>query len=142
MRHALFLLAALCAAAQEPAVHLSLGAIGGRTEFHIGEPIPITLDFEVKGPQNFQIATDIRLRHLRPQGLDEFSATPADGWVDPLGDLQWTMDAMGPSNGSWGSARLDALHPVHIERDLNEFIVFHKPGRYVVHAISARVFGA
>ena len=49
------------------------------------------------------------------------------------------MDAMGPSTGSWGSASLEVLHPVHIERDLNEFIVFLKPGRYVVHATSARV---
>lgn len=142
MRLALFLLATLCVTAQEPAVHLTLGTPGGRTEFHIGEPIPVTLDFEVKGPRSFQISTDIRLRHLRPQVPDEFSATPTDEWVDPLADLQWYADAMGPSNGSWGSARLDALHPVHIERDLNEFIVFRKPGRYVVHATSARVVGA
>jgi hypothetical protein len=141
MRNALFLVAVLCAAAQEPAVRLRLGTTGGRVEFHIGEPIPVTLNFEVRGPQGFQISTDIRLRHLRPQGPDEFSATPADGCVDPLGDLQWTMDAMGPSNGSWGSARLDALHPAHIERDLNEFIVFRKPGRYVVRATSDRVAG-
>src|SRR5258708_5898150 len=142
MRLALFLLSALCAAAQEPAVHPRLATAGGRIEFHIGEPIPITLDFEVNGPQSFQISTDIRLRHLRPQAPDEFSATPADGWVDPLGDLQWTIEGGVPSTGSWGSARLDALHPVHIKRDLNEFIVFRKPGRYVVHATSARVFGS
>src|SRR5712692_4803258 len=126
MRLALFLLVVLCAAAQEPAVHLRLGTVEGRAEFHIGEPIPVTLDFAVKGPQSFQVSTDIRLRHLRPQAPDQFSATPADGWVDSLGDLPWTMDPMVPSTGSWGSARLDTVHPVHIERDLNEFIVFRK----------------
>lgn len=123
-------------------MHLHLGTVGGQKEFHLGEPIPVTLDFEVKGPQSFQISTDIRLRHLRPQAPDEFSATPADGWVDPLKDLTWTMDSMVPSTGSWGSASLEVLHPFHIERDLNEFIVFLKPGRYVVHATSARVAGS
>ena len=131
----------LCAAAQDPGVTFLLGTADGRTEYQIGEPIPISLDFRVTGSQVFQVSTDMRRRHLRPQRPDEFTATPAGGWADPLAGLRWTMDAMVPSTGSWGAAGLDRAHPVHLKRDLNEFIVFRQPGRYVVRAHSTRVSG-
>ena len=122
-------------------MHLKFGTAGGRTGFHIGEAIRVTLDFDVQAPgrSGFNRSSTAP---LRPQAPDQFHATPAAGWVDPLADLTWTMDGTVPSTGSWGSAQLDALHPVHIERDLNEFIVFREPGRYMVHVTSARVAAA
>jgi hypothetical protein len=138
LRFALVLFSIAYAAAQQPAAHVRLGTVGNQTQFHIGQPIPITLDFETDGPQNLLVDTDARLRHLKPQGRDVFSATPEDGWVDPLEDLPWTMDSAMPGPG-FPSANLDSLHPVHIERDLNEFIVFRKAGHYLIYVVSNRV---
>lgn len=137
-RLVLGLMLAACASGQQAIVHLRLGTVGNHTQFHIGQAVPITLDFETEGPKAFRVNTDVRLRQLKPQGPDLFSATPRGGWVDPLAWLHWTMNA-------WGHgppiATLDSLHPVHIERDLNEFIVFRRPGHYTVHVVSSRVFG-
>ena len=76
LRFALVLFSIAYAAAQQPAAHVRLGTVGNQTQFHIGQPIPITLDFETDGPQNLLVDTDARLRHLKPQGRDVFSATP------------------------------------------------------------------
>ncbi|MFN7997574.1 MAG: hypothetical protein U0Q18_28405 [Bryobacteraceae bacterium] len=141
MRIALFFVTALYALAQEALPQFRLGTAGDRTEFRIGERIPITLDFTVTGRQTYQVSTDVRPRRLRPQLPDEFTAAPADGWADPLKTLRWTMDCCFPSAGSSGTANLDSTHPFHIERDLNEFIAFRKPGRYIVRATSTRVSG-
>src|SRR4029077_19271049 len=65
--------------------------------------------------------------------------TPKEGWRDPLEHLRWLMDGVMPGSG-WPTANLDAVHPVHIELDLNEFIVFERPGIYVLHVTSSRAF--
>lgn len=142
MRVALILLVVQCAAAQQLAVRLRLATADGRTEFRIGERIPVALIFESTGSQTFQISKDTGMRRLRPQGQDEFTATPATGWADPLAWLPWTADGWGGSMMHRDRALLDVLHPVRIERDLNEFIVFRSPGRYILHAVSSRVEGA
>jgi len=119
-----------------PGVHLRFNTVGNHTQFHIGEAIPVTLDFEVEGAQSLQVDTDIRLRGIKPQGLEVFSAIPADGWWNPLARLSWISD------GAYYNrpfATLDKLHPFHIERDLNEFIVFRKPGHYIIRVESTRV---
>jgi hypothetical protein len=66
------------------------------------------------------------------------SAEPAVGWVDPLKDLTWTMEASGNPMLSQQRAPLDANHPVTVTRTLNEFIVFRTPGHYVVYCDSTR----
>jgi hypothetical protein len=106
-------------------------------QFHIGQPIALTLDFETKNKDAVRVFTDVWVRHLKPQGRDEFSVTPKEGWRDPLGHLRWLMDGMMPGSG-WPTADLDVVHPVHIELDLNEFIVFEQPGHYAVHVTSSR----
>jgi hypothetical protein len=125
--------------AQEPPVRLRLGTAAGQTQFHIGEPIPVTLTFETAGSQHFTIATGVALRRLRPQTPDEFSAEPAAGWVDPLKELTWTMEGNGGSLLlSRPEAELAANHPVTVARTLNEFIVFRWPGHYVLSCNSSR----
>ncbi|HXJ39607.1 MAG TPA: HEAT repeat domain-containing protein, partial [Bryobacteraceae bacterium] len=131
--------AAFCAKAQEPPVRLRLGTAAGQTQFHIGEPIPVTLTFETAGSQRVPIATGVAPRRLRPQTPDEFSAEPAEGWVDPLKDLTWTMEGNGGNLLlSRPEAELAANHPVTVARTLNEFIVFRAPGHYVVSCNSSR----
>ncbi|WP_321471944.1 hypothetical protein [uncultured Paludibaculum sp.] len=138
MRFALVVLLAGCAAAQQPDVELQLAVAGEMRPFRVGEAIPVTLDFTTTGLGVFRVDTDIRLRHLQPHGADVFSATPAEGWRDPMEHLPWKWDS-----GRMGSgpphATLDSLHPVRIERDLNEFLVFSRPGRYTLKAVSTRV---
>ncbi|HTB19445.1 MAG TPA: hypothetical protein VK708_15095, partial [Bryobacteraceae bacterium] len=132
------------ASAQEPAapagVQLRLATLGGQTQFRIGQPIWVTLTFEAASAPNYSVSTAVPLRHLRPQTPDQFTAEPAAGWVDPLKDLQWTMDAGGnPMRGN--ESKLDPAHPVTVERSLNEFVVFRQSGHYVVHCSSSRVIG-
>ena len=118
-------------------VTLRLGTVANQTQFHIGEPIALTLDFETKNKDSVRVFTDVWVRRLKPQGRDEFSATPKEGWRDPLGHLRWLAEGWMPGSG-WPTANLDIVHPVHIEVDLNEFIVFEQPGRYVLHVASGR----
>jgi hypothetical protein len=131
----------LCALAQQPAarsgVRLSLSTLAGLTQFHIGQPITVILTFETAG-DSYSIATDVPPRRLRPQIPDQFTAEPADGWVDPLKDLQWTMESSAKGMPR-RTATLDAAHPVSVRRILNEFVVFREPGHYVVHCTSSRL---
>lgn len=83
-RLGLLLLLATYASAQQSPVHVRLGTVGNQTRFHMGQAIPITLDFQTDGSQSFRVDTDVRLRDLKPQGPDVFSATPEDGWMDPV----------------------------------------------------------
>ena len=142
MRRSAHFLALLCVAfpamSQESPVRLRLSTAAGKTQFHIGEPIPVTLTFETDGPQSLSVATGVSLRRIRPQKPDEFSVEPAAGWVDPLKDLTWTMEGNVNPMLSEQQATLDANHPVAVTRTLNEFIVFRAPGQYVVYCNSSR----
>jgi len=128
---------ALSAMSQQPPVQLRLGT-AGETRFHIGESIPVTLTFETTGSGSFSVATGTGLRRLRPQKPDEFSAEPAEGWVDPIKDVPWTLEAGGNPMLSQQRAALDATHAVTVTRMLNEFVVFRAPGHYVVYCDSSR----
>lgn len=139
LAHCLVLLCvAFPAMSQEPPARLRLSTATGKTQFHIGEPISVTLTFETAGPQRLSVATGVSFRRLRPQKPDEFSAEPATGWVDPLKDLTWTMESNGNPMLSQQQAALDTNHPVAVTRTLNEFIVFRAPGHYVVYCNSSR----
>jgi hypothetical protein len=151
MRWALAFLVAIEVAAQplpvpRASVELRLGTVGAKTEFRIGEAIPISLDFQYAGSESLRVLTGVTIRTIRPQRPDEFSAAAVDGsannstngWADPLGDLRWLSEPV-PGSGPRNSP-LDSLHPVHLERDLNEFVVFRKPGRYLVTVQTSRVF--
>jgi hypothetical protein len=139
-RLCVFLFLTLSALAQGPSVRL--GTTGGQTQFRIGQPIAITLTFETVADAKYSVVIAVPSRRIRPQAPDQFTAEPATGWVDPLKDLQWTMEAYGNSALPQSQAILDASHPVTVERDLEEFIVFRAPGHYVVHCSSSRLMGA
>jgi hypothetical protein len=135
----IFFCATLSGLAQEPIVRLLLGTVGGRTQFQLGQEIKLTLTFETDNTQKVSIVTGVRRRHVRLQTPDEFSAEPATGWIDPLGDLTWTMEANDQLVMLQYGGNLDATHPVVVERSLNEFIVFRQPGHYVIHCKTERL---
>ena len=86
-----FLFLTISAMAQQPAVRLSTA--DGQTQFRIGQPITVTLAFQTTGAMKYSVLTAVPPRRIRPQTPDQFIAEPATGWVDPLKDLQWTMEA-------------------------------------------------
>jgi hypothetical protein len=130
----------LSALAQGPSLRLS--TIGGQTQFRIGQPINIAFTFETVADAKYSVVIAAPSRRIRPLAPDQFTAEPATGWVDPLKDLQWTMEAYANSGLPQSQAILDAAHPVTVERDLEEFIVFRAPGHYAVHCSSSRLMGA
>ncbi len=131
-------LAQPAAPAAQPTIRFHLGTVGNQSRFSIGQAIPITLDFTTDDATgSLLINADSRPRRLRPQKPDRFSAAPSTGSVDPLIDLPWTIDA-GSTGLPYRPVPLDSAHPLHLTRDLNEFIVFRQPGHYVVHCTSSR----
>lgn len=127
---------ALLGQARQPEVRLVLGTVNGKRQFHIGEPVPVTLDFSTS--VQLGIVPFVRLRMYREQENDEFSVTPSDGAVDPLGAFPWSSRYV-PLGLNDAPAEFNSSHPLRIERDLNEFVVFRKPGRYRVTVRSTRV---
>src|SRR5262245_4137541 len=85
----LFLLAQAAAATpaapppQSGPVTLTLRISGSRTQFKLGEIIPIELEFKSSIPKRFVVeGATMNL----PGGADEFRAEPADGVTDPTAD--------------------------------------------------------
>lgn len=127
---------ALPGQATQPEVRLVLGTVNGKRQFHIGEPVPITLDFSTSA--QLGIVPFVRLRMYRDHGDDQFSVTPAEGAVDPLDAYPWaSRDGTFARNDA--PVEFNSSHLLRIERDLNEFIVFRRPGRYTVTVRSTRV---
>ena len=54
-RLCVFFFVTLSAWTQEPAVRLRLSTVSGQTQFHIGQPITVTLTFETAGAANIQL---------------------------------------------------------------------------------------
>ncbi len=124
--------------AQAAGTRLRLDSEGGQRTFRIGQAISLTLNFETDSTADSSVLNAVKPRRLRPQTPDEFWAEPATGWVDPLQDLTWTMEG-GASNFGQNKSTLNATHPVVVKEDLNEFVVFQKPGHYVLHCRSSRL---
>jgi hypothetical protein len=73
----------LPASAEDASPLLQVRTADGRTLYHVGERIPLTLSFT--GPENKRFETNMASydRSGRME-YEEFNVTPASGWVDPL----------------------------------------------------------
>jgi hypothetical protein len=122
-------------AAQEAKPALELRTTTGRTTFHIGERIALTLT--LTGPDNkrYSIDTASYDRSGRLE-IDTFDVNPATGWSDPL--AQYFSQGAFMGGGLRGSEMLSSK-PVSFSADLNEHIRFDEPGTYTVTATSHRV---
>jgi hypothetical protein len=79
------------------------------------------------------------LRRIRPQGADVFSVSPSDGSIDPLNDLYAEAEGGPISTSRLGPGVLKAGNSFKLQHDLNEYLVFRKPGSYTLRVESTRV---
>jgi len=130
-------LTGLCAtlAAQAPDAQLRLAAANGRTSFRLGEPIALELSFTSAAAGKYSISGGNTDRMGLENFQEEFRISPPAGTSDPLAD--YFQGGMVASGLGW-VAELSAK-PVVVNKDLNQWVRFERPGRYRVRAISHRV---
>lgn len=115
-------------------VSFSLATKDGRTRFRVGEAVTVQMRFRAQTPGRYVLTTAPEGRTTRTAEFDHFSAT---GAVDPLADIPALMS--GGLARNFSGVPLDA-NPQVIERDVNEWLSFRKPGSYRVQAETRRVF--
>jgi hypothetical protein len=128
------MLLAVSAVSQTTGVKLVIST--PKTEFFMGEIIPLDLAFTSVGPQTFRANTRLGDRIGRMNYAEEFVVEPSANVEDPLHGLP---QAQGGEGGlSRGPTVLSEI-PFHIERVLNEWVRFRQPGEYRVLVVSHRV---
>jgi hypothetical protein len=121
-------------ARQPEAVSFLISA--AKSEFYSGELIPLELSFTSTQPNGFLAAPGIQDRGGRMNGLEEFLVDPAALTEDPLRGLPGATGAMG---GIFGGPVSLSDKPYTVEKLLNEWVRFRKPGRYRIAVLSRRV---
>jgi hypothetical protein len=94
--------------------------------YHIGETIQAGLSFRSNGQHGFMAMPEFR-RHFFSQIV---MAEPTEGTIDPL-----TLDPRIRVGGSGGWSEAESWDR---EIDVNEWIQFQRPGRYMVHVVLKR----
>jgi hypothetical protein len=107
-----------------------------KSEFYSGELIPLQLSFTSTQPRSFSADTRLQDRVGRMNGIEEFLVDPAALTDDPLRGLPGETGGMG---GLSGGPMLLSEKPFTLERLLNDWVRFRKPGRYRVAILSRRV---
>ncbi len=127
------------AQANPAGVSCLLRVAGGRSQFHIGERIPLEIVFSSTSPQQYQIDTDAGDRTLM-WSSDTFQVSPADGVSDPLAAYLrfslargWAYEGPGPRWRALGAK------PIVVPLDLNEWEDFQKPGHYQISLTCRRL---
>jgi hypothetical protein len=121
--------------AQTPDVELRLATADAQTTFLMGEPIGLELSFTSTAPGKYSIFGGGTDRMGMEAFSEKFSVSPAEGTTDPLADYF----KGGMAIGGLGWSRALSAEPVVIEKDLNQWLRFDRPGHYRVRAISRRV---
>ncbi|HEU4390998.1 MAG TPA: hypothetical protein VFV34_24545 [Blastocatellia bacterium] len=122
-------------AGQQPDVRLRVETVDGRTEFRIGELIPLKLSFTSTVTKKYQINMASYDRSGR-MSYEEFLLEPAAGWSDPLEDY---FSYGGFFGGGLTSYRFLSSEPTMINLDLNEWVRFDLPGKCRLRIASHRV---
>ena len=107
-----------------------------KTEYHIGETIRLKLHFTASVPNAFQAGQRIYDRACRLNGVEEFLLEPSDVAEDPQHNLFCETGGMG---GIMGGPLPLSDKPYVVERILNEWLRFRKPGTYQLRVVSHRI---
>lgn len=104
--------------------------------FHIGERIPLQLDFTAN-PDAHLVATTASYDRSGRMGIESYEVSPSSGFLDPLKEYFATGSFMG--GGLRGIQELsDKPYTMHL--NMNEWVRFDSPGDYTVVVHSTRVF--
>ncbi len=113
-------------------------SLGDKTQFHMGELIPIELRFSSTRPKAYKTEMRNYDRSGRLNGMDDFVVSPSEGVVDPLG----SVDFWGMFGGISAMPPILSLKPAVVPLTLTEYLRFDKPGKYRLFVTSNRVFSA
>ena len=116
----------------DPDVVLRVSIAGDRTEFRIGETIPLQLSFSSTVEDRYHVN---KARYDRSGRMEHerFSVSPATGAVDPLAGLD------GGIGGGLTSYSFLSVKPWTTTLNLNEWLRFTRPGEYELSVSSRRV---
>lgn len=119
----------------DPPVRLTLRLGEGRTQFRIGERIPLELEFGSTVGKRFVVdgATDDGSGRL---AIDDFHVDPADAVTDPMADY------FAGNRGSIGGIRNMGVlgeTPFVVKLDLNEWVRFERSGTFQLVVRTQRV---
>ncbi len=120
-------------------VSLELRTTDSRAEYHVGELIPLQIQFNSIS-KSYIVNNAFRFPELQAP-RDEFLVDPAEGWSDPLADYKQALSSgrrFFDVGGLSGIARLGEK-PVVLDVFLNKYVRFSKPGRYLVSVKEHRV---
>jgi hypothetical protein len=107
-----------------------------KSDFYLGEPIPLQLSFTSTQPGGYRAQTRLQDRVGRLNGVEEFLVDPAELTEDPLRGLPGETMGMGGLSG--GDITLSGK-PYTFEKLLNDWVRFRKPGTYRIAIVSHRV---
>jgi hypothetical protein len=123
------------ASAQSSDVRLQVQTENGRTQFQMGELIPLKLSFTSSALKKYQINMASYDRSGR-MGYEAFLLEPETGWSDPLHTYFAYGGFMG---GGLSTSKFLSREPTDISLDLNEWVRFDQPGKYTLRVVSRRV---
>ena len=107
-----------------------------KSEFYSGELIPFDLSFTSTQPKGFLANTRVEDRVGRMNGEEEFLVDPAALTEDPLREFPVQTSVIGSLSGAPIPL---SEKPFSVERLLNEWVRFRKPGKYRIAVLSRRV---
>jgi hypothetical protein len=108
----------------------------GRSDYKIGELIPLELVFSGRGEADLYFSTENYDRSGRME-TEQYAVTPAAGADDPLADY-FGAGVGRIGGGLRGWQRLDGT-PFRLQVNLNDWIRFTRPGRYQLSIVSRRL---
>ena len=107
-----------------------------KPNFYLGEVIPLHLKFTALEPNRFRADTREYDRIGRLNYTEQFIVDPADAAEDPLAGTFYADGGMG---GLSGGPKVLSDTPFVIDRVLNEYVRFRRPGTFRIHVVSHRV---
>lgn len=124
MRIALFLILTASAWAQAPAdITVTLRADGGKTQFRLGEIVPVELVFASSARGTYRV-WDVPTREIGGQEFDRFLVDPEEGAT------VFPRRRPGAYNGPGHEPILIYGSPAMVSLTLNDWVAFRKPGHY------------
>jgi hypothetical protein len=117
-------------------VAFHVGIKDGKSQFYLGEVIPLELTFTSKMPKHYQINM-ARYDRSGRMSYEQFLVNPDGSWGDPL--RSYFNSSMGWMGGGLTGFEFLSESPTKISLELNEWVQFHRAGKYRVAVQTSRV---